>query len=48
MAVETKMLIGCAFFLGLAAFFFCVYARRKNRDAVHATAIESRSPGESI
>jgi glutamate:GABA antiporter len=38
---EAKMLVGCAFFLGLAAFFFFVYSRRKRRDAEPATAIES-------
>ncbi|HKS65686.1 MAG TPA: APC family permease [Candidatus Acidoferrales bacterium] len=45
---ETKMLIGCAFFLGLAAFFFYVYSRRKNREDAHAGAIESRVRGESV
>ena len=45
---ETKMVVGCAFFLGLAGFFYFVYSRRKSREAVHAVAIESRARGESV
>ena len=44
---ETKMLVGCAFFIGLAAFFFFIYSRRKNREPVQASTIESRIRGES-
>lgn len=45
---ETKMFIGCAFFIGLAAFFFYVYSRRKNREMVRAGAAESGVRGESL
>jgi glutamate:GABA antiporter len=45
---ETKMLIGCAFFLGLAAFFFYVYSPRVNQEIVRPDAVESRAPGESL
>jgi len=45
---ETKMAVGCAFFIGLAAFFFFVYSRRKNRDALPAVVIESGARGDSV
>jgi amino acid transporter len=40
---ETKMLVGCAFFLGLAVFFFFVYSRRRKRETEPVAAIESHA-----
>ena len=45
---ETKMFVGCAFFIGLAAFFFYVYSRRKNREMVRTGAAESSVGGQSL
>ncbi|HEV2488962.1 MAG TPA: APC family permease [Candidatus Acidoferrales bacterium] len=45
---ELKMFIGCAFFLGLAAFFFFVYSRRKEREVIRVAAIAPRARGESL
>lgn len=43
---ELKMLVGCAFFVGLAVFFFCVYSRRKDREKVRVSAAAPRAQGE--
>jgi len=43
---ETKMLAGCAFFVGLAIFFFYVYSRRKQRELRLAQAAEAAARGE--
>jgi glutamate:GABA antiporter len=45
---EMKMFIGCAFFLGLAAFFFFVYSRRKDREMIRVAGMEPRARGESL
>jgi glutamate:GABA antiporter len=45
---EIKMLIGCAFFIGLAAFFFYVYSRRKEREVIRVAAAASRAREESL
>jgi amino acid transporter len=45
---ETKMLAGCAFFLGLAAFFFFVYSRRKEREMIRVVGMEPRARGGSL
>ncbi len=45
---ELKMLLGCAFFLGVAGFFFWVYAGRKAQENLIATGAKSSSPGGII
>lgn len=44
---ELKMLVGCAFFIGFAAFFFFVYSRRKVRQ-VAVVGIAPGTRGESL
>jgi glutamate:GABA antiporter len=45
---ELKMFIGCAFFLGLAAFFFFVYSRRKERELIRVAGMAPGARGESL
>lgn len=45
---ELKMFVGCAFFLGLAAFFFFVYSRRKEREIIRVAGVPSRARGEML
>lgn len=45
---ELKMFIGCAFFLGLAGFFFFVYSKRRERESIRVAAMEPRARRESI
>ncbi|MBI3664435.1 MAG: APC family permease [Acidobacteria bacterium] len=45
---ELKMLLGCAFFLGVAGFFFWVYASRKARGKWAAAKAASGSQGEVL
>jgi amino acid transporter len=45
---ELKMLVGCTFFLGLAAFFFFVYSRRKERQMIHVAGLAPGARGGSL
>ena len=45
---ELKMVVGCAFFVGLAAFFFHIYSRRKPRVGSGLAEAESGARGETL
>lgn len=45
---EAKMLVGCAFFLGVAAFFFRINAVRKARTDLSLAGVPSIAPGGSL
>lgn len=45
---ELKMFAGCAFFIGLAAFFFYVYSRRKERELLRVAGAQPHARGDSL
>ena len=45
---ELKMFIGCAFFIGLATFFFFVYSRCKEREIIRLAGMSPGARGESL